>query len=136
MMSEAEHKLYLLAKEAMTHSHSPYSQFKVGAAILTTSGNTYSGTNIENASYGATVCAERVAIWKGVSQEHNLKIKTLLVVTSSTQSEPCPPCGMCRQVLSEFADESTQILTTDLNENAKSFSYQEVCPHWFDASHL
>ena len=90
--------LFDAAIEARRHAYAPYSHFPVGAALRTASGRIYAGCNVENASYGLTVCAERVAIWKAVS-EGATEFVALAVVT-----EPgSPPCGACRQVLSEFS---------------------------------
>ena len=86
------------AIEARRHAYAPYSHFPVGAALRTASGRIYAGCNVENASYGLTVCAERVAIWKAVS-EGATEFVALAVVTESGSS----PCGACRQVLSEFS---------------------------------
>lgn len=95
------------AMEAQKQAHAPYSTKFIGASVLWTDGSITSGCNIENASYGATVCAERVAVWKGVSENRLLRIKEILVVSPSTP--PWPPCGMCRQVISEFASPMTLI---------------------------
>ncbi len=100
-MIDAEMKTKLLAAavQAAKNSYSPYSHFAVGAAILTKNGNIYLGTNIENVSYGGTVCAERVAVWKAVS-EGELEMEALAVVGPGTKE--AYPCAMCRQVLLEF----------------------------------
>lgn len=90
--------LLALAKAACDRAYIPYSGFAVGAALRTRSGKVYTGCNIENASYGLTVCAERVAIWKAVS-EGETEFEALVVVTSIGGS----PCGACRQVMAEFA---------------------------------
>jgi cytidine deaminase len=98
------------AIEAMENAYAPYSKFKVGAALLTKSGKIYTGCNIENSSYGASVCAERVAIFKAVSEgEHDFE---LLVVATKTE-EPSPPCGICRQVISEFSNDLPIMLVND-----------------------
>lgn len=96
-------ELTSLAIAAKEKSYSPYSNLRVGAAVVTASGKFYSGTNIENASYGATVCAERVAIFKAISEGHREDIVGLVV--TSDQTQPIPPCGMCRQVLSELPED-------------------------------
>lgn len=98
-MNSENEKLIALAKEALKYSYSPYSDFAVGAALITDSGKMYTGCNIENSSYGATNCAERTAVFKAVS-EGEKKIKKIAIVSSSGQKTP--PCGICRQVLSEF----------------------------------
>ena len=94
--NEMKTKLLAAAVQAAKNSYSPYSHFAVGAAILTKNGNIYLGTNIENVSYGGTVCAERVAVWKAVS-EGELEMEALAVVGPGTKE--AYPCAMCRQVL-------------------------------------
>jgi cytidine deaminase len=107
-------ELISLAISAKEKSYSPYSKLRVGAAVLTASGKIYSGTNIENASYGATVCAERVAIFKAISEGHREDIVGLAVV--SDQAQPIPPCGMCRQVLSELPEDVRVIMAGNNGE--------------------
>ena len=95
------------AIEARKNSYSPYSKFKVGAAVLTDDGKIYTGCNIENASYGATNCAERTAIFKAVSEGYKT-IKAIAIV--ELQNDYTYPCGICRQVISEFATDNTKII--------------------------
>ena len=114
------------AEEAASHSYSPYSGFPVGAAVLTAGGNIYAGTNVENASYGATMCAERVAIFKAVSEGED-KILALAVYTSAAAY--AYPCGMCLQVLSEFAEDIPVIVAGDAG--MKRFTLSELLPHRF-----
>jgi cytidine deaminase len=97
--NEMKTKLLAAAVQAAKNSYSPYSHFAVGAAILTKGGNIYLGTNIENVSYGGTVCAERVAVWKAVS-EGELEMEAIAVVGPGKKE--AYPCAMCRQVLLEF----------------------------------
>ena len=98
------------ARSAMAFSYSPYSNFKVGAALLCSSGKIYTGCNIENASFGATNCAERTAIFKAVSEgEKEFEV----IAISSSGDSPAPPCGICRQVLSEFAPQIKILLVTE-----------------------
>jgi cytidine deaminase len=92
------------AKSAAEHSYSPYSCFRVGAALLCTDGTVFTGTNVENASYGLTNCAERSAVFSAVSSGY--KDFAAIAVYSPDSTEPVPPCGACRQVLSEFVDEN------------------------------
>lgn len=100
-------ELIKLAKEAFTHSYSPYSNFKVGAALVTDKGNIYTGCNIENASYGATVCAERVAIFKAVSNDDNNILRIAIACSENTKAVPC---GICLQVMSEFMKHGSILL--------------------------
>jgi cytidine deaminase len=93
-------KLIAAAKAAQRNAHAPYSKFRVGAALLTKSGKVYTGVNVENASYGLTNCAERVAVAKAVSEGHR-QFQAIAVVAPSTALSPC---GACRQVLAEFGE--------------------------------
>ena len=115
-MSSSTPQLSEMAVNAMNFSYSPYSEKKIGAALLLSNGKTYSGCNVENASYGGTVCAERVAIWKAVSENKDIKITE--VVVASDSEKPWPPCGFCRQVMAEFAGPDT--LVTLINLQNKS----------------
>ncbi|MBO5150125.1 MAG: cytidine deaminase, partial [Anaerotignum sp.] len=105
-----DEKLVALAKEAMEHAYVPYSHFKVGAALLAKDGRVFKGCNIENASYGATNCAERTAIFKAVS-EGCREFDAIAIVASS--GDLVPPCGICRQVLFEFLPDGKVILDSD-----------------------
>lgn len=97
---EVVKELIEIAVKAKSHAYAPYSNFRVGAALLASTGKIYSGSNVENASYGLTCCAERVALFKAVS-EGEKEFKALALVSDS--EEYCSPCGACRQVLAEFA---------------------------------
>jgi cytidine deaminase len=127
--------LRTLAIKAMDHSYSPYSQKQVGAVIELTNGKTFTGCNIENSSFGGTVCAERVAVWKAVSEEGPLvRIKQVVVATDA--SPPWFPCGLCRQVINEFAAGDCAIHLVNKAGDVKSFTHQELLPHGFDRSAL
>lgn len=130
----SKEKLLKAAISARKNSHSPYSKHKVGAAIRLKSGEIFSGCNIENASYGGTVCAERVAIWKAVSELGKVEVAEVVVVTDA--KEAWPPCGFCRQVLSEFATAKTLVHTADLKAIQKSFKFSELLPAVFDGDFL
>ncbi len=133
--------LYDLARSACEHSYSPYSLYRVGAAVRMKDGRTFSGTNIENSSYGATVCAERVALWKAVSEtrpasfsaDDRPRVEEIVVVTDA--SPPWPPCGMCRQVMAEFADSNTVIHTCNLEGEIETFRFEELVPRAMTPSH-
>jgi cytidine deaminase len=106
MVMKESKLLVQAAKEAQKNAYAPYSKFKVGAALLTTDNKITLGCNIENASYGLTVCAERVAIFKAVSEGYK-KFKAIAVVTSDGSY----PCGACLQVMAEFAPNLTVIIS-------------------------
>lgn len=116
------------------HAHSPYSHIKIGAAILWTNNKISTGANVENASYGATVCAERVAIWSGLMNHPNEKIKT--VVVASDASPPWPPCGMCRQVIAEFCTASTEVIAVNPEGETIKTKFSELFPSAFTPEHL
>lgn len=120
-------KLLAAAKRAQRHAHAPYSKFRVGAALLTRSGKIYTGCNVENASYGLTVCAERVALTKAVSEGHR-QFKAIAVVAPSAALSPC---GACRQVLAEFGD--LLVVCADSRDARKVRRYRltELLPHAF-----
>jgi cytidine deaminase len=99
-------RLLRTARAAMKKAYAPYSHFRVGSALLTTSGKVFSGCNVENASYGMTNCAERTAIFSAVAQlGPKLKIRAIAVVND--HGVPCSPCGACRQVIYEFGPDAT-----------------------------
>lgn len=134
-MNSSQNKLIQLAIDARQFSHSPYSTKKIGAAVELENGKIYTGCNIENASYGGTVCAERVAIWKAYS-ENLASVKIKSVVVSSDEEQPWPPCGFCRQVIAEFGKPDTQITLVNLKGAKKDFSFAEVFPMAFEPEHL
>lgn len=112
---------------AQEFAYAPYSQFKVGAALLCTDGSVYTGCNIENSTYGATNCAERTAVFKAVSEG---KREFSAIAITSSGGELTFPCGICRQVLSEFSPRMRVILS-DNDNNIKTFSLSELIPHSF-----
>lgn len=132
-MSEIdEGKLIEAARRAREISVAPFSNFKVGAAVETEDGKIYTGCNIESASYGLTVCAERVAIWKALS-EGERRFKALAVVTGTESLTP--PCGTCRQIIWEFCRDTTVILA-NLNGDSQTVRMSELLPRAFDARFL
>jgi cytidine deaminase len=122
--------LIAAATAARDMAFAPYSKFRVGAALEAEDGTIYTGCNVESASYGLTICAERVALVKGVS-EGRTRFRTIVVVTDVVTLTP--PCGACRQLLWEFAPDATVILA---NTHGQSVTYtmRELLPHGFDAS--
>lgn len=123
-------KYELLVKEAIeakNFAYAPYSNFHVGAAILTEDGKIYGGCNIENASYGATNCAERTAIFKGVS-EGSKNIKAIVVATD--EESFVYPCGICRQVIREFGSDCKVLLVNKYGE-IKHSTIEELLPNSF-----
>ncbi len=102
-------ELFEIAKKAVDHAYAPYSKFKVGAALLTKDGHIFTGVNVENSSFGATICAERTAFVKAVSE--GFKEFSSIAVTSN--SGKAWPCGICRQFMYEFGDELTVITGSD-----------------------
>ncbi len=120
-------KLKKEAKKAAQKSYSPYSKFEVGASVLSKNKKIYSGTNIENASYGLTICAERVAIFKGVS-EGEREFITIAIYTNS--SKLSYPCGACLQVMSEFMPQDAVVIIFSENEE-KIKRLNELIPQPF-----
>jgi cytidine deaminase len=116
----------------MQKSYSPYSKYAVGAALLSADGRVFTGCNIENASYSPTICAERTAIFKAVSEGH-LKFKRIAIAGRS--EDYCVPCGVCRQVMKEFAPDLEVICLNGKGE-AKHFTLNELLPYGFDSSWL
>jgi cytidine deaminase len=104
--SKQKERLLRAARKAMKQAYAPYSQFRVGAAMLTAKGEIFSGCNVENASYGLSNCAERTAIFAAIAQSGpGLNIRAIAVVND--QGVPCSPCGACRQVIYEFGPDAT-----------------------------
>ena len=113
------------ATEALENAYAPYSDFKVGAALLCENGKIYVGCNIENASYGATLCAERVAIGKAISEG---KRDFLAIAVVGSGNDYCYPCGICRQVLSEFCSSDFKVILPLENKETKEMSLSELLP--------
>jgi len=118
------------AMEAREKAHAPYSHFAVGAALLARSGRVYTGCNVENASYGLSICAERTAVFKAVS-EGERDFEAIAVVTENGVT----PCGACRQVLMEFG-EDIQVIVADETGGYRVFGLQELLPEAFTPEHL
>lgn len=112
----------------MQHAYAPYSYFKVGAALLTSDGQVFTGCNVENASYGLTNCAERTAIFSAVARNGpGWTIQAIAVVND--QNVPCSPCGACRQVIAEFGPEAIVIFQGD--KGFKELPIEQLLPEGF-----
>ncbi|MBQ1311712.1 MAG: cytidine deaminase [Blautia sp.] len=132
-------ELLKLAFDAQKRSYAPYSDFQVGAALLCKDGTVYQGCNIENASLGATNCAERTAIFKAV-YDGKREFQAIAVVgkkNSETEFELCAPCGICRQVMAEFCDPGTfEIILGKNTEDYRVFTLEEILPLSFTGKDL
>ncbi len=120
------------ALDARQHAHAPYSNFKVGAALEDENGRLHSGCNIENATYGLTVCAERVAIFKALSEGFR-KFRRLAVAADTPQLTP--PCGACRQIIWEFCGD-IEITLINLDGKSETLHMRDLFPRPFDVSYL
>jgi cytidine deaminase len=133
-MNAVQRKLFEAASRARLNSYSPYSGHQVGAAIRVKGGRIFGGCNVENSSYGGTNCAERVAIQNAVSELGRIEIEEILVVTDS--AVPWPPCGLCRQVIAEFAPGTTPLHSTNLQETLRTTTVNEIFPEAFTPEFL
>ncbi len=125
--------LFQAATKVRERAHVPYSRFPVGAAILYEDGSVMAGCNVENATYGLTVCAERGAFAAGVAQGHRKPRAVAIVVDTPT---PCPPCGMCRQVMAEFAPPEVPVRSRNLRGDEARYTLGELLPHAFTRDFL
>lgn len=121
-----ERKLYEMAKEATKNSFAPFSQFHVGAALLADDGRIFTGCNVENSSYGVTICAERTALVKAVSEG----ARNFTAIAIASQKGEAWPCGVCRQMLYEFSPEMSVITGAD-EDHLEVVSLSELLPHGF-----
>lgn len=129
-MSELVNKVFAAAKQSRQNAYAPYSQFKVGAALKAKgSSEIYSGCNVENSSYGATICAERSSVLQWVANTGGGEIEYMVLVTDT---EKCAPCGVCLQVIGEFAIPETKIYMANLNGVQREFKFSELLPYPFD----
>ena len=131
-MENTKKELVEAARKVREKAYAPYSNFKVGAAVRTKNGKVYTGCNVESASYGLTVCAERVAVWKAVSEGE--KEFTEIAVVADTE-ELTPPCGVCRQTIWEFGGD-IPITFSNLNGKTETVKMSELLPRAFDTKFL
>lgn len=130
---KTKQELTTTATKMLDRAYVPYSNFRVGAALLTKDGEIFGGCNIENASYGLTNCAERTAIFRAVAEGN--KEFDYLVITGNTEG-PISPCGACRQVIAEFCDESMPVLLTNTKDIAVETTVGELLPGHFKSGDM
>ena len=131
-MKHTDEELIAAAKDVRERAYAPYSNFQVGAAVETDEGNIYTGCNVESASYGLTVCAERLAIWKGITRGEKRFGRIAVVVDTE---ELTPPCGVCRQIIWEFCGDVPVILS-NLQGKSETIQMSELLPRAFDSKFL
>ena len=120
------------ARAAREHAHAPYSKFRVGAALQARSGRIFSGCNVENATYGLTICAERVAIFKAISDGERAFDAIAVVADTALLT---PPCGACRQLIWEFCGDA-EVILGNLHGQIEKYRMSQLLPHPFDSSFL
>ena len=125
-------KLIDAALAARENAHAPFSKFKVGAALEDQTGRIFTGCNVENATYGLTICAERVAVFKAISE--GARKFTRIAIAADTDVLT-PPCGACRQILWEFCG-NAELILVNLQGKSESFRLKDIFPRPFDASFL
>jgi cytidine deaminase len=124
--------LVTAARRAREFAHAPFSRFKVGAALEAEDGTVITGCNVENATYGLTICAERVAVFKAISEGHRVFRRIAIVADTS---EPTPPCGACRQILWEFGG-NLEVILANTKEETGRYRLEALLPLPFDARFL
>lgn len=128
-----DQELIKIAFEMLNHSYVPYSNFPVGAAIYCSDGTVFTGCNVENAAYGSTICAERTALVKAVSEGHRDDLERIAIVGKG--NDYCWPCGACRQMLYEFNPNMT-VLVARTDGDVVSLTLNELLPHGFGPKNL
>ena len=127
--ARAEDKnLILEAKKAIKSAYAPYSNFEVGAALLSRDGKVFTGANLENSSFGITVCAERVALYKALSSGEKDFIKIAIVASAE---KPITPCGLCRQALFEFSPD-LKVICSNMKGKVRKYTLKQLLPHPFN----
>ncbi|MCP5063839.1 MAG: cytidine deaminase [Ignavibacteriae bacterium] len=126
-------ELLQIAKKVKSKAYCSYSNFHVGAALLTDDGDVYTGVNVENSSYSLTICAERVAVFKAISEgKRNFKA----IALTSDSEKVITPCGACRQVLSEFGNKDFEVVMMNNSDEIRIMKLEELLPHSFDKDYL
>ncbi|MFN0110483.1 MAG: cytidine deaminase [Blastocatellia bacterium] len=132
-MSKTPEELIQLARQARERAYAPYSKFKVGAVIECSDGRIFTGCNVENSSYGLTMCAERVALGKAVSEGGSDFIRMAVIADAHA---PVPPCGACRQVISELCGGETEVVMVNMKGEIETHTVAHLLPEAFDRSFL
>ena len=131
-------ELIQTALDARKNAYAPYSHYQVGAALLSSDGTIYSGCNIENASYGATNCAERTAFFSAVSE--GKRDFLAIAITGGLEGEEISdyvvPCGICRQIMQEFCGDDFQVIVAKSTENFRQYPFSEILPFGFDGDKI
>ena len=131
-MRSAE-ELIELARQARTYAYAPYSNFHVGAAVESRDGRVFTGCNVENSSYGLTICAEQVALTKAVSEGARDLVRLAVIADAHA---PVPPCGACRQLIAELCDAQIEIVTANVQGHGQTHTIGELLPTAFDRSFM
>ena len=134
-LSKDLEKLYEKTYEAYLNSYSPYSKFKVGACLLLKNGEYIIGTNVENASYGLSNCAERSALFQAYSLGYRKYDIDKIMIIGNTET-PISPCGACRQVISELMRDESEVILTNLYKDIKILKVKDLLPYSFKEEHL
>jgi cytidine deaminase len=129
MIDETRARLIEAARAVRLNAAAAFSHFKVGAALEANDGRVFTGCNVENATYGLTVCAERVAVFKAISEGCREFVRVAVVADTAA---PTPPCGACRQILWEFGGD-LEVILANLTEMKGTFALRDLLPHPFDA---
>lgn len=132
-VSNAE--LVALARQARERAHAPFSKFKVGAALESADGRIFQGCNVENSSYGLSICAERVALFKAIS-EGVREFSRIAVIADTPAGMPVRPCGACRQVISDLMGGEAEVVMSNLRGETETQQVKELLPSPFDRSFL
>ena len=131
---DRQNELLAAAKLACEHAYAPYSNFRVGAAVMLESGEVFSGCNVENASYGLTNCAERTAIFSAIAARGGRQVRIRAVAVVNDRGVACSPCGACRQVISEFGPDAEIFYLGP--QGIQSSSMRQLLPHSFTSESL
>lgn len=132
MMEHSEKELVEAAKAVRENAYAPFSEFKVGSALETEDGEIITGSNVESASYGLTVCAERVAVWNAISQG---KRKIVRIAVVADTEDLTPPCGVCRQIIWEFGGD-IPVIFANLQGKVETVQMKDLLPRAFDTKFL